>query len=73
VDAPLRSVEFARATEWEDGQSRSISDDLEAEEPLRILACSELARELKKERQKAKLQQRGTKTKLQQKGTKTKL
>jgi hypothetical protein len=51
-------------TKWEDGQTRSSSDDFAAEEPLRIFACSELARELKKERQKAKLQQRGTKTKL---------
>src|SRR5208282_6454338 len=47
VDAPLRSVELTQVTEWEDGQIRSSSDDLAAEEPLQILACSELTRELK--------------------------
>lgn len=39
MDTPLRSVELAEVTEWEDGQIRSTSDDLAAEEPLQILAC----------------------------------
>jgi hypothetical protein len=56
VDTPLRSVELTQVTEWEDGQIRSSSDDLAAEEPLQILACSELTRELKiKKRSKTKL------------------
>jgi FdhD protein len=38
VDSPLRSVELTQVTEWEDGQTRSTSDDLAAEEPLQILA-----------------------------------
>jgi FdhD protein len=39
VDTPLRSVQLAQVTEWDDGQIRSSSDDLAAEEPLQILAC----------------------------------
>jgi len=39
VDTPLRSVELTQVTEWEDGQIRSSSDALAAEEPLQILAC----------------------------------
>jgi FdhD protein len=38
VDTPLRSVKLAHVTEWDDGQIRSGSDDLAAEEPLQILA-----------------------------------
>lgn len=38
MDTPLRSVALAQVTEWEDGQTRSTSDDLAAEEPLQILA-----------------------------------
>ena len=38
MDAPLRSVKLAQVTEWDDGQFRSGSDDLAAEEPLQILA-----------------------------------
>jgi FdhD protein len=38
VDTPLRSVKLAQVTEWDDGQIRSGSDDLAAEEPLQILA-----------------------------------
>jgi FdhD protein len=38
VDTPLRSVELTQVTEWENGQIRSISDALAAEEPLQILA-----------------------------------
>jgi FdhD protein len=41
VDSPLRSVELTEVTEWEDGQIRSSSDDLAAEEPLQILACGD--------------------------------
>jgi FdhD protein len=41
VDTPLRSVELTQVTEWEDGQIRSSSDDLAAEEPLQILACGD--------------------------------
>ncbi|MGA2755433.1 MAG: hypothetical protein ABSE53_16880 [Terracidiphilus sp.] len=47
MDMPLRSVELTQVTEWEDGQTRSSSGDLAAEEPLQILACSELRRKLK--------------------------
>ncbi len=39
MDTPLRSVKLAQVTEWDDGQIRSGSDDLAAEEPLQILAC----------------------------------
>jgi FdhD protein len=39
MDTPFRSVELTEVTEWEDGQIRSGSDDLAAEEPLQILAC----------------------------------
>jgi FdhD protein len=39
VDTPLRSVKLAQVTEWDDGQARSGSDNLAAEEPLQILAC----------------------------------
>jgi FdhD protein len=38
MDTPLRSVELTQVTEWEDGQVRSGSDDLAAEEPLQILS-----------------------------------
>lgn len=38
MDTPLRSVKLAQVTEWDDGQIRSGSDDLAAEEPLQILA-----------------------------------
>jgi FdhD protein len=41
VDTPLRSVELTQVTEWEDGEVRSGTDDLAAEEPLQILACGE--------------------------------
>lgn len=41
MDSPLRSVELTEVTEWEDGQIRSSSDDLAAEEPLQILACGD--------------------------------
>ena len=39
MNTPLRSVKLAQVTEWDDGQIRSGSDDLAAEEPLQILAC----------------------------------
>jgi hypothetical protein len=39
MDTPLRSVKLAQVTEWDDGQARSGSDNLAAEEPLQILAC----------------------------------
>src|SRR5580704_5880225 len=38
MDTPLRSVKLAQVTEWDDGQFRSGSDDLAAEEPLQILS-----------------------------------
>ncbi len=38
MDTPFRSVELTQVTEWEDGQIRSSSDHLAAEEPLQILA-----------------------------------
>ncbi len=38
MDTPPRSVELTQVTEWEDGQVRSATDDLAAEEPLQILA-----------------------------------
>jgi len=38
VDTPLRSVKLAQVTEWDDGQVRSGTDDLAAEEPLQILS-----------------------------------
>jgi FdhD protein len=38
VETPPRSVELTQVTEWEDGQIRSASDGLAAEEPLQILA-----------------------------------
>ena len=38
MDTPLRSVKLAQVTEWDDGQIRSGSDDLAAEEPLQILS-----------------------------------
>jgi FdhD protein len=41
VDTPLRSVKLAQVTEWDDGQIRSGSDDLAAEEPLQILSNGE--------------------------------
>ncbi len=41
MDTPLRSVELAPVTEWEDGEIRSGSDDLAAEEPLQILISGE--------------------------------
>ena len=41
MDTPLRSVELTQVTEWEDGQIRSSSDALAAEEPLQILAGSD--------------------------------
>lgn len=41
MDTPLRSVELTQVTEWENGQIRSGSDDLAAEEPLQILTCGE--------------------------------
>jgi len=41
VDTPFRSVELTHVTEWDDGQIRSGSDDLAAEEPLQILASGE--------------------------------
>jgi FdhD protein len=41
VDTPLRSVELTQVTEWENGQIRSSSDALAAEEPLQILACGD--------------------------------
>lgn len=41
MDTPLRSVELTQVTEWEDGEVRSGTDDLAAEEPLQILACGE--------------------------------
>ncbi|MGB8030603.1 MAG: formate dehydrogenase accessory sulfurtransferase FdhD [Terracidiphilus sp.] len=41
METPLRSVELTQVTEWENGQIRSSSDDLAAEEPLQILACGD--------------------------------
>lgn len=41
MDTPLRSVELTQVTEWENGQLRSSSDSLAAEEPLQILACGD--------------------------------
>jgi FdhD protein len=41
MDTPLRSVKLAQVTEWDDGQIRSGSDDLAAEEPLQILSGGE--------------------------------
>ncbi len=41
MDTPLRSVELIQVTEWENGQIRSSSDALAAEEPLQILACGD--------------------------------
>src|ERR1700722_12696913 len=38
MKTPLRSVKLAQVTEWDDGQIRSGSDDLAAEEPLQILS-----------------------------------
>ncbi len=41
MDTPLRSVELTQVTKWENGQVRSSSDALAAEEPLQILACGD--------------------------------
>lgn len=41
MDTPLRSVELTQVMEWDNGQIRSSSDNLAAEEPLQILACGE--------------------------------
>jgi FdhD protein len=38
VDTPHRSVELTQVKEWQDGELRSASDSLAAEEPLQILA-----------------------------------
>lgn len=37
MDTPQRSVDLTQVTEWEDGEIRSSSDYLAAEEPLQIL------------------------------------
>jgi FdhD protein len=41
MDTPLRSVELTQVTEWENGEIRTGSDDLAAEEPLQILTCGD--------------------------------
>jgi len=41
LETPLRSVALAQVTEWDDGQVRSASDNLAAEEPLQILSRGE--------------------------------
>src|SRR3984957_4357347 len=38
MKTPLRSVKLTQVTEWDDGEIRSCSDDLAAEEPLQILS-----------------------------------